>query len=137
MNFGRVDYGSGVPPKAYRCAACDVHGCKLWRSYAMIADCCALTCADCSGKDQQSDVSQIDSNGKVPYEYGGRIDQIGSKLPAVPTEEGDTYWGYTSVPSDGVKWWKNLPTRITKSSESSGITQEKNGPSTGYVVLGC
>lgn len=28
------------------------------------------------------------------------------------TEEGDTFWGYTSVPSDGVIWWKALPTSL-------------------------
>lgn len=36
-------------------------------------------------------------------------DQIGWRVPAVPTKENDTYWGYTSVPDDGCKWWDNLP----------------------------
>jgi hypothetical protein len=38
-----------------------------------------------------------------------KTDQIGWRVPAVPTEEGDTYWGYTSVPDPGVEWWQNLP----------------------------
>ncbi len=39
-----------------------------------------------------------------------RTDQIGWRVPAVPTEENDTYWGYTSVPTPGVEWWCRLPT---------------------------
>lgn len=37
-----------------------------------------------------------------------RTDQIGWRVPAVPTEDG-TYWGYSSVPTPGVNWWKKLP----------------------------
>lgn len=38
-----------------------------------------------------------------------RTDQIGWRVPAVPTQEGDTFWGYTSVPEDGCDWWRKLP----------------------------
>ena len=38
-----------------------------------------------------------------------QTDQIGWRVPAVPTEENDTYWGYTSVPQPGCDWWANLP----------------------------
>ena len=38
-----------------------------------------------------------------------RYDQIGWLVPAVPTEEGDTFWGYTSVPEPGCQWWYRLP----------------------------
>jgi len=34
---------------------------------------------------------------------------IGWLVAAVPLESGDTYWGFTSVPDDGVEWWQNLP----------------------------
>jgi hypothetical protein len=44
-----------------------------------------------------------------------RTDQIGWRVPAVPTEENDTYWGYTSVPQPGCDWWYNLPFSITHS----------------------
>jgi hypothetical protein len=40
-----------------------------------------------------------------------RSDQIGWLVPAVPTEDGETYWGYTSVPADGCSWWYALPVR--------------------------
>jgi hypothetical protein len=39
-----------------------------------------------------------------------RTDQIGWRIPAVPTEANDTFWGYTSVPEAGCKWWNRLPT---------------------------
>jgi len=39
-----------------------------------------------------------------------RTDQIGWRVPAVPTEDGKSYWGYTSVPQPGCDWWSNLPT---------------------------
>jgi len=38
-----------------------------------------------------------------------RSDQIGWRVLAVPTEEGDTFWGYTSIPKAGCAWWYNLP----------------------------
>ena len=38
-----------------------------------------------------------------------RTDQIGCRVPAVPTEEGDTFWGYISVPREGCDWWSSLP----------------------------
>jgi hypothetical protein len=28
---------------------------------------------------------------------------------AVPTEDGSTFWGFSSVPTDGVGWWESLP----------------------------
>jgi len=39
-----------------------------------------------------------------------RTDQIGWRVPAVPTEGNDSYWGYTSVPQAGCDWWDRLPT---------------------------
>lgn len=39
-----------------------------------------------------------------------KSDQIGWRVPAVPTEENDTFWGYTSVPQAGCEWWYKLPT---------------------------
>jgi len=42
--------------------------------------------------------------------YRSRTDQIGWRVPAVPTEENDTFWGYSTVPQPGCDWWSNLPT---------------------------
>jgi len=38
-----------------------------------------------------------------------RTVQIGWRVPAIPTEDGDTFWGYTSVPQAGCDWWAKLP----------------------------
>lgn len=32
----------------------------------------------------------------------------GWRVPAVPTLDG-SWWGYSSVPAEGVAWWKALP----------------------------
>ena len=38
-------------------------------------------------------------------------DSCGWHVPAVPTEVGDTYWGYSSVPLRGCRWWHLLEPR--------------------------
>ena len=111
MNFGTVDYANRTPPPEYKCTTCGKHGCKLWREYQTFADHTELVCCDCAAKSQGKDVGSIDQAGMRETEYG-RTDQIGWRVPAVPTEEGDTFWGYTSVPLAGVSWWKALPTRV-------------------------
>lgn len=52
----------------------------------------------------------VDDEGKRESDCG-RTDQIGLFVPAVPLEDGRGYWGYSSVPTEGCQWWKNLPTR--------------------------
>lgn len=140
MNLGPVDYSSANSPAGYRCSTCGRHGCKLWREYQTCADYTELVCCDCAGESQKKDVSGIDSDGRRESFYhlsrrqrrskarahtrgrrgarrvagsfsAGRTDQIGWRIPAVPTEEGDTFWGYASVPQAGYEWWCRLPTR--------------------------
>ena len=82
----------------YVCGCCGANGVKLWRLYSSFMSSQTLACLSCSEKDQ----------GKVANLQKG--DQIGFRIPAVPTEEKDTFWGYSSVPDDGVKWWVELPT---------------------------
>ena len=115
-----VNYSLSYPPTTYRCGTCGAHGCKLWREYNTCADHQTLECCDCASNSQKVDISSIDTNGchLLGTEYGlnwgndARTDQIGYRVPAVPTEDGDTYWGYTSTPREGVAWWRRLPTRM-------------------------
>ena len=88
-------------PDGYRCSECGVRGVKLWRP----PNCGSpLKCARCLTD------KPIDAEGLNEGEFG-KSDQVGWYLPAVPTTEGpESYWGYTSVPDDRVKWWKELPT---------------------------
>lgn len=92
------NYNECTVPPEYRCDRCGAHGCRLWRRYQTFLDQQTLLCADC-----------------VEQEAGelleGRGHSIGWWVGAVPTEDGRAYWGLTSVPSAGVDWWEQLPTR--------------------------
>ncbi len=136
-----VDYQTTKTPKSYRCGTCGAYGCKLWREYQTFLEYQTLVCCDCAGKEQKKDVSKIDPNGLVPWSMGKYADgteavqwtdQIGWRIPAIPTEEGDTYWGYTSVPQAGVVWWRRLPTRPDQTDRDqkarghAWVTQDRN-----------
>lgn len=115
MKLGQVSYEPGAKiPKGYRCTTCGVHGVKLWREYQTCADQTELVCCVCAGKSQNEDVSNINPEGEILTKHGDRTDSIGWRVPAIPTEEGDTFWGYTTVPRAGVLWWKSLPTTKTQ-----------------------
>lgn len=102
-------YLDGKCPKAYVCSKCGATNCKLWRQYQTFAEHIELLCIRCAGEDQGKDISSANASGKIDTEYGS-TDQIGWLVPAVPTEDNETYWGYTSVPQPGCIWWNNLPT---------------------------
>jgi hypothetical protein len=104
-------YSTGETPKGYKCSQCSAKGCKLWRQSNTMASALELMCGPCALKDQKI-TGEIDANGKVyDKSVGMDCDQIGWLLPAVPCENEDTYWGYSSVPQDGVNWWRNLPSK--------------------------
>lgn len=94
----------------YRCGKCRRDGVKLWRGTHGCPDDDGheLLCAKCLAPDVV-----VDESGKSQEAgpHGMRTDQILGWLPAVPV--GDTYWGYSSVPSQDVDWWKALPTYET------------------------
>ena len=80
----------------YKCGGCGASDIRLWRRWNTFVSAQSLTCKLCSEIEQG-------------VELGERGDEIGNRIPAVPTEEGDTFWGYSSVPDDAVKWWIHLP----------------------------
>jgi hypothetical protein len=53
-------------------------------------------CADCSCAEQGRELNLVES------------DSIAWRCPAVPDLQGN-WWGYTSIPAEGVAWWKALP----------------------------
>lgn len=91
----------------YRCGKCGTVGLKLWRGVhgRRNNEGHELLCAACLAPD-----IVVDESGKAQEKgpHGTHTDQIAGWLPAVPTD--DTYWGYTSVPSQDVDWWIALPT---------------------------
>lgn len=118
----------------YECSKCGATGCKLWRQYNTFLNHLELKCAKCSG----ADISTLDADGRVEsslHKRGGevhilatgkighfgvdvpmpRTDQLGSLVPAVPTDDGESFWGYTSVPDAGCSWWRALPSLPTQS----------------------
>jgi hypothetical protein len=91
----------------YQCSKCKQKGVKLWRDYQTCADYCELECATCLAPD-----IKVDDEGMHEKKDFGRSDQLNGKVPAIPVD--DTYWGYSSVPSQDVEWWKSLSTYPSK-----------------------
>ena len=97
------------PPKApytllYRCDKCEKEGLKLWRRAHGAEDenGHSLLCAKCLCFDKRvTEDGRWDDCGKLN-------DQVEGWIPAVPVD--DAFWGYCSVPSADVLWWKALPT---------------------------
>lgn len=111
--MGEFKYTNGQTPQGYSCSECGAVGCKLWRQYQTLADHINLLCVDCAMEDQGVDY-EVDEEGYHHEDICRRCLPIEWLVPAVPTEDNETFWGYTSVPSDGVDWWKRLPLRIDK-----------------------
>ena len=113
VRMSRCDYSGGAP-RGYKCGECGMKGVKLWREYQTFMDHQSLYCASCS-VEKNGKGGEVDDNGKwsSPSDrLGIQTDTVGWRVPAVPTEDGRTFWGYTSVPEPGVSWWKRLPTRL-------------------------
>ncbi len=104
----KCDYEGSETPADYVCAECRAVGVKLWRQ---AHDAGSLLCGPCALKDQDHE-GPLRSDGKTPWRTTW-TGHIGNLLPAVPTPDNDTFWGYTSVPQDGVEWWKRLPLEVT------------------------
>ena len=108
------------PPKSaftvkYHCHKCKRENLKLWRGVHGHPDKDGneLLCATClapgkkvDDKGQAVSDDWHDATGRAFP--GSESDQINGWLPAVPTQ--DTFWGYSSVPSQDVEWWQALPT---------------------------
>ncbi len=128
-------YSDSVVSPQYHCGKCGAQGVKLWREYQTFLNHQSLLCAVCACEEQNAS-QQVHGHGKtfsVEQKANGKVcvtttyckerdpklfaifngvdrggDQIGWRIPAVPTEDGTTYWGYTSVPTEGVIWWERL-----------------------------
>jgi hypothetical protein len=99
----------------YRCGQCGLSGVKLWREYSTFYDKKDLRCAVCACAKYGEDVSKIDSEGRSDFKGDGmRSDSIHWLVPCVP-DTGGSVWGYTSVPPEACRWWKDLPTIISAS----------------------
>jgi len=99
--MGPVDYSSATPPPEYKCSVCGASGVKLWREYNMFFNHQTYRCVDCACHNQKKAVAEVNiASGWV-----------GNLVAAVPTPDGESYWGLSSIPKDGVDWWQRLPLR--------------------------
>ncbi len=110
------NYKSDQTISSYICSKCGASGCKLWRQYNTLASAVELLCVDDALVDQ-GEAREVLENGRHAL-YLGITDQIGILVPAVPTEDDSTFWGYTSVPHGATAWWRRLPLRVETSTLS-------------------
>jgi hypothetical protein len=108
-DFEKVDYTKEEAPPGYRCSECGATGCKLWRDYGVHLENQNLLCAKCAAEKEEKDISAINNCGQFK-ENGRKTDRIGWRIPAIPREQGDMFWGENYVPMTGYAWWVRLPT---------------------------
>lgn len=110
---------TSATPTGYICGTCGAEHVRLYREYQTFLEHQRLHCTACAIKDQEAERALSDKRyvegclGDVrvasklydPY----KPHAIGWLVLAVPSEEGDTYYGFSSVPEDGLAWWMRLP----------------------------
>jgi len=101
MKICSFKYLENKTPEGYKCGKCGAFGVQLFRKYQTFLDQQELFCRECAMVDQDKNIDQSSS-----FKHA-----IGWLVAAVPTEYGETFWGFTSVPDDGVAWWDNLPVK--------------------------
>ncbi len=114
MSNYKLDYSKLEVPPDYRCGSCGTDGVKLWRygsTFKVELRCAACAVKEVAAEGDMKPDAVVGCDGKIVWEYG-LSDQIGSFVPAVPSESNDGYYWYTSVPPGGVAWWKRLPLRV-------------------------
>jgi hypothetical protein len=104
--LGPFSYDSLDAPNGYACMKCGAHGVRLWRDYNCFVEHQTLTCFPCTLEIRE--VQRGDDPYKIGRPYTPDSHEIKGQVAAVPTEEGDSFWGYTSVPTAGCAWWVSL-----------------------------
>lgn len=104
-----------VAAHGYQCTKCGAAGVKLWilttwRAYNRCLDNQTLYCLRCAEDwyAENNGGARIDLSWEGLSSFGG-LDTIERLVAAVPTEDGDTFWGYTAIPPDRFAWWNQLP----------------------------
>ena len=109
-----ADYSAMATPLDYRCSKCGSVGCKLWRGYLTFERYIDLLCAACAEADQ---LRFHEEGWRSLFALGGG-NQIGQFFPAIPKEDGSSYWGYALVPPEGNEWWNRLPSESPRPKPS-------------------
>ena len=100
----------------YACGECAAAGVRLFRLPHNAGD-PALLCWPCS---------EVEQGNKYPWQAQGEAPHfcIGDRIPAVPFE--DTFWGYTSIPEEGLRWWISLGGRA-RGRLGPGVERKEGG----------
>jgi hypothetical protein len=100
----------GFAPHGYSCGGCGATHVKLWREYNTCLDFQTLYCMKCVCEVNKKPVPKTLSDNCGEFGPSDQLEhpKAGSLVPAIPTEDGSNYWGYTSVPIMGVVWWQRL-----------------------------
>jgi hypothetical protein len=110
----------------YRCGSCSAEGVKLWRNphgaafnkiREQLGRDVTLLCRSCVEAWRADEIAEY---AKLGLSAG---DQLGGCVPAVPAP-GATFWGYTSVPGEAVRWWKSLPDRWEPAAGGDAIATD-------------
>lgn len=107
-----IAYADRASPPEYTCGDCGKGGVRLWREYQTFLDHQTLRCVACALANQKREADALHDG-----------DQIGWLVPAVPSEDGETLWGYTSVPASGVDWWYALPCAVKVGRRENGAAR--------------
>lgn len=106
MKFSNFSYITDLTaPKWYKCDKCGCGGVQLFRDYNTFVSQNVILCAKCLAQRNKTSLDQV-LNG-----------ELGWYVPAIPVEDDSTFWGYTSVPSEGVLWYEYLPKHEKESAE--------------------
>lgn len=100
-------YRSNVTPKGYVCGPCGARGVRLYREYSTFLDHQVLRCRACVIVETGGPYYAGDPGYAREHEH--QLGQSRTLVLAVPTEDGETFWGYSSIPDAGVEWWNRLP----------------------------
>lgn len=98
-------------PTVYCCSKCDSKGVKLWRQSYAFLNTLELLCRPCAEKDQAANIRRYASLHLKTDQIGNLVPAVPDILPAAPAwrlDPDSTFWGYTSVPQQGVVWWNAL-----------------------------
>lgn len=89
----------------YECGKCGARNVKLWRQSFTVASAVDLLCFKCAEADQRPS-NEPGWQSSFAKDEG---DQIGALVPACLTDDGKTFWCYTSAPQEACNTWNGLP----------------------------
>jgi hypothetical protein len=101
--MGPIDYASPTPPPQYHCSKCGVHGVKLWRETFAIS---RFFAGPVRARSNPCPGTLILSRRSA----SGACARDAKRI--YTTDDGSSYWGYSSAPIRGVTWWCRLRLRL-------------------------